>query len=37
MATKYETEYENITFSFTVSEQNFSSHFDWGDVRMVMP
>lgn len=37
MVTKFETDYENITFSFTVSEQNFASHFNWGDVRMVTP
>lgn len=37
MTTKYETPNDNITFSFTVTEQNMSSHFDWGGVRMVTP
>ena len=37
MATRHETEYENITFSFTVREQNFASHFEWNGVRMVTP
>ena len=37
MVTKYETDYENITFSFSVSEQNLDWRFEWGGVRMVTP
>ncbi len=37
MVTKYETEYENITFSFTVTEQHLATRFDWQGVRCVTP
>ncbi len=37
MVTKFETEYENITFSFTVKEMYFGTRFDWGGIRCVTP
>ena len=37
MTTKFETEHENITFSFTTTEQHLNTRFDWGNVRMVTP
>ena len=37
MTTKFETQNDNITFSFTVTEQNLASHFNWNGVRMVTP
>ena len=37
LATKFETDYENICFSFTVAEQNFPVRFDWQGTRVVTP
>lgn len=37
MVTKFETDYENISFSFTVSDQHLANHFSWGGVRMATP
>lgn len=37
MSTRFETEYDNITFSFTTREMNLPARFDWEGVRCVVP
>lgn len=37
MVTKYETEHENIIFSYTVKDANLNTRFDWGGKKAVTP
>ena len=37
MSTRFETEYDNISFSFTTREMNVPKRFDWEGVRCVVP
>lgn len=37
MATRFETEYDNVEFSFVVKRQNFVCTFEWGDKTAKLP